>query len=110
LLALGPALRAVAAAAQCARDDGGTPRLFGAPVGGVVRRIETTAEDGVEFDNAVLLHAPHQEMPTGVTKAQRHWTSVSARQRVSSAVTTGLPRTASHQRSSVGCAGARGLP
>jgi len=40
---------AIAAAAHFARDDGGAQCVLGAPVGGIERRIEEEAEDGLEF-------------------------------------------------------------
>ena len=60
LLAVGAAGGAIAAAAHFARDDGGPQRVFGAPIGGVERRVEEKAEDGVEFDDEMLLKAAHR--------------------------------------------------
>ena len=65
LLTVRAAGGAIAAAAHLAGDDGGAQGLFGAPVGGVERRVEEKAEDGVEFDDEVLLKASHPEPPTG---------------------------------------------
>ena len=61
LLAIGTACGAVAAAAHLARDDGGAQRVLRPPVGRVERRVEEKAEEGVEFDDEVLLKAPDLE-------------------------------------------------
>ena len=52
LLGVG-ALSGAVAAAHLADDDGGPDGLFGAPVGGVDRRVPQEREDGAEFDGQV---------------------------------------------------------
>ena len=52
LLGVG-ALPGAVAAAHLADDDGGPDGLFGAPVGGVDRRVPQECEDGAEFDGQV---------------------------------------------------------
>ena len=52
LLGVG-ALPGAVAAAHLADDDGGPDGLFGAPVGGVDRRVPQEREDGAEFDGQV---------------------------------------------------------
>jgi len=65
LLTVGAVPRAIAAAAHLARDDGGPQRVFSAPVGGVEGGVEEKAEDGIEFDDEVLLKSAHRESSTG---------------------------------------------
>ena len=64
LLTVRTTARAIAAAAHFARDDGRAQRVLGAPVGGVERRVEEKAEDGVVFDDEVLLKPSHGEPAT----------------------------------------------
>ena len=52
LLGVG-ALAGAVAAAHLTGDDGGPDGLFGAPVGGVDRRVPQKGEDGGEFDGQV---------------------------------------------------------
>ena len=52
LLGVG-ALSGAVAAAHLADDDGGPDGLFGAPVGGVDRRVPQEGEEGAEFDGQV---------------------------------------------------------
>jgi len=65
LLTVSAASRAITAATHFARHDGGPQRVFGAPVGRVERGVKEKAEDGVEFDDEVLLKASHTKMTTG---------------------------------------------
>ena len=64
LLAVRAARRAVATTARLPRHDGGTERVFGAPIRRIERRVEKEAEDGIEFDDEVLLKAAHPQPAT----------------------------------------------
>ena len=57
LLTVGAAARAIAAATHLAGDDRWPQRVLGAPVGGVEGGVEKEAEDGLEFDEEMLLKA-----------------------------------------------------
>ena len=58
LLGVG-ALAGAVAAAHLADDDGGPDGLFGAPVGGVDRRVPQEREDGAEFASPLALPCTH---------------------------------------------------
>jgi hypothetical protein len=64
-LAVSPAASAIATAAHFAGHDGRPQRVFGAPIGRIKGRIKEKAEDGVEFDDEMLLKAAHAQPTTG---------------------------------------------
>ena len=70
MLGLCAAQAAIAAAAHVAGDDGRSQRMLGAPGGGVQRRIEAKAEDGLVVGREMDREAPRVGEATRPTRAQ----------------------------------------
>lgn len=70
LLGLCAAGGAVAAATHLPGDDGGAEGLFGAPIGGIERRIKEEAEDRVKLDDEMRLKPLHLHVSTRRAREQ----------------------------------------
>lgn len=70
LLGLGPARGAIAAPAHLAGDHGGPQGMLGAPIGGIERRVDEEAEDGLEFGPQMGGEAAGVGEPAGACREQ----------------------------------------